>query len=671
LIWAGIPNRNNKIMKPVSSKLFWQTFIWSSILLSSLAIFQTSQQVMTLGIILWRSKWVVLLGLFVLNIGAGAFGLRQLSMESGARWIEKLEFSSKNMPVKLFGFILVLFGFSLVWVVRLIIFGNTLPQVTPIFWVFLWASLLQALGLKLISGYKWHILFALIILVQGLTYQIYGHLIVITDYPFSIGYSEASRYYYASMFFAERLYEIKMPLPFLHPTRYFLMSLPFLIEGLPLWVHRMWQALLWIGLTAASSILLIRRLRLSGWMQFFVASWAFLFFLQGAVYYHLQVCVILIFAGVSARHPWRSFIVILIASLWAGVSRVNWFPVPAMLAISIYLMEMPIENKGWRYWLTPFVWGITGIGFAILSQFIYINISGNADIRAFGSSFTSDLLWNRLLPNDISPLGIFLGVLIVSAPLFFAIAQILRRKFYHLHPLRWLALSSLLIVLFLGGLAVSTKIGGGGDLHNMDAFLVMLALIASSFFAGRIVGDDHPNPAWGQISWPVIAAVMLVPLGFALRQIGSFQNYDHASVKKDIQKLQQVTSKAAAGNSGEVLFITERQLLTFKILTNIPLISEYEQLELMEMAMSGNREYLEQYYSDLNNHRFAVIIAEKQKKYTTQKKIPFIEENNAWVRYVGAPLLCAYEPIESLSSTNVQIFVPRPSQPACKDPFSE
>jgi hypothetical protein len=166
-----------------------------------------------------------------------------------------------------------------------------------------------------------------------LVYQIYGHLAVITDYPFSIGYSEASRHYYASMFFAEGLYGLKLPLPFLHPSRYLLMSIPFLIDGLPLWFHRMWQALLWIGLTSASCVLLTRRLRLNGWMQFFVASWAFLFFLQGAVYYHLQVCVILILAGVSMKHPGRSFIFIVIASLWAGVSRVNWFPVPAMFQL--------------------------------------------------------------------------------------------------------------------------------------------------------------------------------------------------------------------------------------------------------------------------------------------------------------------------------------------------
>ncbi len=69
-------------MKPVSSKLFWQTFIWCSILFSVSAIYQTAQQVSALDIILWRSKWIVLLGMFVLNIAVGAFWLRQLSLEA-------------------------------------------------------------------------------------------------------------------------------------------------------------------------------------------------------------------------------------------------------------------------------------------------------------------------------------------------------------------------------------------------------------------------------------------------------------------------------------------------------------------------------------------------------------------------------------------------------------
>ena len=93
-------------------------------------------------------------------------------------------------------------------------------------------------------------------------------------------------------------------------------------------------------------------------------------------------------------------------------------------------------------------------------------------------------------------------------------------------------------------------------------------------------------------------------------------------------------------------------------------------MELMEMAMSGNRDYLEKFYSDLQGHRFAIIIAEEQ-KFTLQKQGAFIEENNAWVRFIGTPILCAYKPAAALSSTNIQVFIPRDSNADCKDPFSK
>jgi hypothetical protein len=648
-------------MKPISSKIFWQIFITSIILAGGLAIYQTAQQISSLGIILWRSKWIFLPGGFALNIVVGVFILLQLSRDGGDRWVKRLEFDKTN---KRLGLILIVAGFSLVWVFRLSLFGDTLPQFAPIFWVFLWASLVQALGLKLLIGTKWHFAFALVVLVQGVIYQVYGSLTIVSMYPFSIGYSEASRHYYASMFHAKSLYGLDLPFPFLHPTRYMLMSLPFLVKGLPLWFHRLWQSLLWIVLTGTSSILLARRLRLKGWMYFLVAAWAYIYFLQGAVYYHLQVCVILILAGVSTKKFWRSLIFVLLASFWAGMSRVNWFPVPAMLAIAIYILETAINDKGWRYWVTPFIWGIAGLVAAVFAQFFYIQISGNADVRNFGSSFTSDLLWDRLLPNDIFS-GVLIGVALVSAPLIISLFQNMRGRLSNVHPLRWLALLGLVLVLLLGGLVVSVKIGGGGDLHNMDAFLVMLALIASAFFAGRVETEDGKTSAWGEVHAWVIAAALLVPLSYALPRVGSFYQYDQAGAQSDIQTLQ----KYAEESNGEVLFVTERQLFTFGELKNIPLIPEYEQIELMEMAMSGNRVALEKFYADLNKHRFAIIIAEEQ-KFTLQKKGAFKEENNAWVRYVGAPILCAYKPVKSLTTTNIQIFVPR-SNRDCKNPFDK
>jgi hypothetical protein len=653
-------------MQPISPKNFWQIFISATVLSGGLGIYQTAQRISALDVALWRSKWIFLVALFALNVGVGIYALMQLAGKDTPRWVEKLEFDNgfaglPNPASKAFGAILLLLGFSLVWFFRLVIFANTLPQIAPIFWVFLWASLIQSLGLKLF-GYKWHFAFALVVVIQGLIYQVYGSLTAVSAYPFSIGYSEASRHYYASMFHAKSLYGLDLPYPFLHPSRYALLSLPFLVNGLPLWFHRLWQSILWIALTGASSILLARRLQVKGWTYFFIAAWAYLYFLQGAVYYHLQACVILILAGVSSKSFWRSLIFVLLASLWAGISRVNWFPVPALLAIAIYVLENAINDKGWRYWVAPFIYGVGGLVAAAFGQFFYIQISGNADVKNFGSSFSSDLLWNRLLPNDIFS-GVLIGIALVSAPLIFSLVQNMRGRLSNLHPLRLLALLGLVLALFLGGLVVSVKIGGGGDLHNMDAFLVMLALIAATFFAGQVESEDGKNSAWGKISAWALAAALLIPLLYAIPRVGFFYQYDSLAAQKDIQTLQSYAEES----TGEVLFVTERQLFTYGELKNIPMTPEYEQIELMEFAMSGNRGALEKFYADLNNRRFAIIIAEEQ-KFALQKHGAFKEENNAWVKYVGAPILCAYKPVETLTTTNIQIFVPRPN-PNCANPF--
>lgn len=650
-------------MTIVSEKKFLQVWLWMLTVVSVLAILQTMQRTAELEIILLRSKWIGLVGVFALTAVLGAWLSFSSFLDRITNGIDKLE---SQFPLFLRNTIyisILVLGFVAIWFVRLYIFGEILPQVTPILWVFLWISLFQTIALKSLCKLEWHAAFAVVVLAQGCIYQTYGIFAAASANPFSLGYSEAGRHYYASMFFSESLYGMKLPLPFLHPSRYLLLSIPFLADGLPLWFHRFWQALLWFGLTIGASLSLAKFARTSGWTKILVTTWAFLFFFQGAVYYHLQVMVILILVGVSTKHPWRSLVFIILASLWAGISRVNWFPVPAMLAIAIYVLESPVNDKSWNYWLTPAIWGISGLAVALLSQFVYIQISGNADVSAFGSSFTSDLIWSRLLPNETFPLGILPGILLVSAPLWVGLYQMVRGKMTLLHPLRWLVLIAMLGVLFIGGAVVSTKIGGGGDLHNMDAYLVMLSVVVTAFWANQAKAESETKPMFGNVSWGVMASALLIPLGFAIRNIGFYPSFDNTLAENDVQLLQE-----SLQSGGEILFITERQLLTFDYLNGITLVPEYEQSELMEMAMSRNRPYLEVFYADLQDRRFALIVAEDQ-KFTQQKAGAFVEENVAWVRYVGAPLLCNYKPIVTLASNNLQVFEPRPRQVECKDPF--
>jgi hypothetical protein len=119
-----------------------------------------------------------------------------------------------------------------------------------------------------------------------------------------------------------------------------------------------------------------------------------------------------------------------------------------------------------------------------------------------------------------------------------------------------------------------------------------------------------------------------------------------------------------SADGGEVLFITERQLLTFHIIEGIPLVPDYEVVTLMEAAMSGNSEYLGRFYRDLHEHRFAVIVARRQ-FVGLQTDEPFAEENNAWDEMIALPLLCEYQRADLLDSANVQLFVPRQDPTDC------
>jgi hypothetical protein len=260
----------------------------------------------------------------------------------------------------------------------------------------------------------------LTLLFLGVLYQVAFFYPAVSNSPFTLSWSEGSRYYYASLFYARDLYGLDLPWPFLHPSRYLLMSMPHIIEGLPIWTHRLWQVMLWIGLSGMAAWMLVRRLKFpTSTLSWMAGLWGFLFFFQGPVYYHLLVCVILVLAGFNPQHYWRSLAIVVLASAWAGISRVNWFPLPAFLAIGLYLLETPMTTGGgwWRYLRKPISWAAAGGITALAAQAMYIFISRQPDPGAFGSSFTSDLLWYRLLPSPTYEPGILPMIALISLPL--------------------------------------------------------------------------------------------------------------------------------------------------------------------------------------------------------------------------------------------------------------
>jgi hypothetical protein len=506
---------------------------------------------------------------------------------------------------------------------------------------------------------------ALAVAALGLA-AIYRAMVVfsaVTDYPFARGWSEVSRFYGASLFFSQRLYGIRVPLTLLHPSWHLLLSPLYLLQAPPLWLFRLWQALLQAGLTAGLAAALVRRFKVkpSG-MAWLAGGWAFLFLMQGPILAPLLVCAIIVIAGVDPQKFWRTTLVVILASLWAGWSRINWFPVPGLTAAAIYLLETRmIRPKQWLAYLRkPLFWFGTGTAAALAANLAFVRWSGNGGGGNFASSLSSDLLWYRLLPNSTYPHGVLLDMILVSLPLVLILYLALFRQ-RTLHPLRRTGLLAILLVLGLGGLVVSVKIGGGGDLHNLDANLILLALTGGYLFFGRAEPEtvqsfsNHTNPA--NLRTLLIALALAIPIGMALQTGETVFTWDRAKVER-VFSLTREQIEAVAARGEPVLFISQRQLLALKMI-DTPLRPEYEQDALMEMVMSHNSAYLERFQADLRAQKYGMIVAEPQIIHYYGKTNYFGEENDLWVKQVSIPLLCYYEPYMQPGLLGMTLYIPR------------
>jgi hypothetical protein len=138
----------------------------------------------------------------------------------------------------------------------------------------------------------------------------------------------------------------------------------------------------------------------------------------------------------------------------------------------------------------------------------------------------------------------------------------------------------------------------------------------------------------------------------------------HAEVDSALQLIQDEVDKAKT--QGEVLFMDQRQLLTFGYIKDVPLVPDYEKKFLMDKAMSEDAAYFGGFYADLEAQRFSLIVTEPlRKSKKDSSSFEFGEENNTWVKWVAAPVLCYYRPIVTIQTVNVQLLIPRKNAVNC------
>jgi hypothetical protein len=657
-----------KIIQP-ARVTFWRFVLGVSAALPFLSIWQAVNIGLALGVdIPARPAWMGLLaGLFLL--GLLPLLAWTLTWSRHNERILALAESPERAPdsTRWMGWILLVISaigytavFSTPFIARL--FGGEGWTRFLVFWYF---SLMGAVSIKIVRrDAAWFVSLLAAVLVQATVHLIVTNLSRVTGYPFALGWSETSRYYYPSLFLSEFVYGREYPLPILHPTLHLLLAPPYLV-GAPLWGHRLWQVLIRLALVWAIVPAMMRRLSIqekaARWL---VALGMFLFLFIGPIYFHLAIPVVILLYGFSHQDDRQTWLAVLLASLWCGWSRVNWYPMPGMIAAVLYLLEVPVGGKNvWQYLLKPALWFVAGTLTAFVVQQVYVAVSG-VPPEYFYTSLASDLLWYRLLPNVSYFLGLLPAALLASIPVWLVVHVALRDRRDSWHVIRLALILAALLVLFLGGLVVSLKIGGGTDLHNMDAYFVMLLIVTGYLVFARYRREDGTFDQPVRIHWTLLVLLLVVPVWSQWRNGTRFAPYEAGRTEEVLSVLQERVDQVNA-QGGEILFITQRHLVSMGMLDRVTLVPEYEREDLMEMAMAENLPYLGRYQFDMDSQRFALIVIDPLNYNYLAEDRSFWEENNVWVRYAMRPILCNYRLDAVFPEDEIALYVPKEGERQC------
>ncbi len=509
----------------------------------------------------------------------------------------------------------------------------------------------------------------------------------VVTYPFSLSWSEGNRLWDYSIMYGQRLYNYpaNKPLSALTGvTRISLWGLPFLFGSVSIQFMRLWDAVLFTLPYALLGWMLFydRRERMGVWL--FMGLWSLLFLNQGPIYAPLILAAILVAA--ARRTPlWLGMLLVGLAGYYARDGRYTWMFAPGIWAGVCALVEgWPVDARGiGRAWTrglalrrnTP-LWSAILLGGAglvggyfipeVIKPFI-LSLQGNAVrpsvVSMEGLSATvgrQPLLWDRLWPNSTYNLGIVFGLLLAAGPLAAVLAYFSVSRRWRLNVLQKLALVGSLAAFLVVGLIVSVKIGGGSNLHNVDMFLIgLLFALALAWRAGLRDWVLAPGRQ-GLLALLTLFAV-LYPASQNMLIARQRVLPGAAQVNDALTNVRRAVDSAS--KKGEVLFMDQRQLLTFGYVDKVPLVPEYEKKLVMDNAMAEDAVYFDAFYKDLAAHRFPLIVSEPLQVRYQGESYQFGNENDAWVKWVSIPLLCYYEPFETQSKIGVQLLKPKQKSP--------
>jgi hypothetical protein len=648
----------------------------------------------------WAAGFVVFILFCILSwIAAASFLWKQKAL---AGWVDRLVAFREKLG--LFRWLVVLTLLILpVWFYQYTPWGVAFRGLY--FRLFVWVLVAFALAMFLGSGeelLKWPGLLAALLLTTS-AFSIAAALINVSDYPFSLGWSEGNRLWDYSVLFGRNLYDTPSDrdiFVLLDVGRQFIGGIPFLFPGVSIQTER-----IWVGLTTIIPYLLLglAAFRFDAndkklWIL--LALLTFIFLKQGPIHPPLVICAFLV--ALLWRGPfWLGIPLIFATGYFAEESRFTWLFAPGIWIVMLEFSGARLENGriNQAIWKRAAMLGLSGLaggyfGAPLVNWIRALITAGEPASLAGGavsvSTVTSSvsvqpLLWYRLFPNATYGAGILLALLIAIAPTLAILFYLSATRKWVSNTWQKLAIILPLLAFLAVGLVASTKIGGGGDLHNMDMFLIGIFFTAVIAWenGGRIwLGQIAASPLWVKGALVLLMVIPGIQPLSALRSFSFAQDLSWLVTLTDVtdekflemlppqdevdEILQTIQREVEARKSqGEVLFLDQRQLLTFGYIKDVPFVPEYEKKMLMNEAMSASASYFAPFYADLEAHRFSLIITEPLRAPVKDSSYQFGEENNAWVKWVVEPVLCYYQEIQTFKSAQIQLLVPKEGKVNC------
>jgi len=367
----------------------------------------------------------------------------------------------------------------------------------------------------------------------------------------------------------------------------------------------------------------------------------------------------------DSKSTLRTVLAVVFASLLIPPNRLNWYPVPGALVLLFYILKTPYRGGFFRYFRRPLAFIFLNIFIVGIDVILFTRFSGNPT-SVFSVISSSPFLWYRLLLFPSSPLGILVPALLLSIPSFLLITRWVKRNKSAFHWLRPGVGLLLLVTFFLGGLLVSAKIGGGNNLHNLDIFFLLMMVVVVYAATNSIKGDKPIIPINSR-SLTIIGIVnaFLFSLWLLYSTPSPLKIPNQNQALAAVQNLQTQIEQIQSKDQKPALFIYQSQLLTSGLIQGAKPVPNYDNVYLMEMAISNNQPVLKEFYSQLEEHSWSVIVMPPLYPKIKDPSTGFAEENNAWVQEIIFPMLCSYQSYYLDKDFDYELLIPREANHQC------